>query len=63
MKTMHYNGDKFIGIDLFDGQIKDMRTVELWEPYYSKKAQFSMAIEAANSLLDIDTVLMPRAKK
>jgi len=63
MKSMHYNGDRFVGIDVLDGRIKDVRTIELWEPYYSKKAQFSMAIEAANSLLNIHTSIRPRAKK
>eukprot|EP00029_Vermamoeba_vermiformis_P002896 TRINITY_DN13262_c0_g1_i1.p1 TRINITY_DN13262_c0_g1~~TRINITY_DN13262_c0_g1_i1.p1 ORF type:complete len:542 (-),score=26.29 TRINITY_DN13262_c0_g1_i1:139-1764(-) len=63
MKLLHHRGEKYIGIDVLDGQIKDLREIALWEPYFSKKAQFSMAIEAATSLLNVHASIRPLVKK
>jgi T-complex protein 1 subunit delta len=63
MKNMHHNGEKNTGVDVIKGQIGDLREIELWEPFFSKKAQFSMAIEGAISLLNIHASIRPLIAK
>lgn len=50
-------------LHVLDGRIKDLQKIALWELYFSKKAQFSVAVEAATSLLNVRASIRPLAKK
>ena len=45
------------GIDVFEGKIKDMRDLEVYEPLAVKKQTIKSATEAATMMLRVDDVI------
>ena len=57
LRTRHEKGEKWAGVDVFDGKIKDMRDLEVYEPISVKKQTIKSANEAATMILRIDDVI------
>jgi thermosome len=57
LRTRHEKGEKWAGVDVFEGKIKDMRELEVYEPLAVKKQTIKSATEAATMILRIDDVI------
>ncbi|MCW3977866.1 MAG: thermosome subunit beta [Candidatus Bathyarchaeota archaeon] len=57
LRTRHEKGEKWAGVDVFEGKIKDMRELEVYEPLAVKKQTIKSANEAATMILRIDDVI------
>jgi len=57
LRTRHEKGEKWSGVDVFEGKIKDMRNLEVYEPVAVKKQTIKSATEAATMILRIDDVI------
>jgi thermosome len=57
LRTRHEKGEKWAGVDVFEGKIKDMRDLEVYEPVSVKKQTIKSATEAATMILRIDDVI------
>jgi thermosome len=57
LRTRHEKGEKWAGIDVFEGKIKDMRDLGVYEPVSVKKQTIKSAAEAATMILRIDDVI------
>ena len=57
LRTRHEKGEKWAGVDVFEGKIKDMRDLEVYEPVSVKKQTIKSANEAATMILRIDDVI------
>ncbi|TRO54914.1 thermosome subunit [Candidatus Bathyarchaeota archaeon] len=57
LRTRHEKGEKWAGVDVFAGKIKDMRALEVYEPLAVKKQTIKSAAEAANMILRVDDVI------
>jgi thermosome len=57
LRTRHEKGEKWAGVDVFEGKIKDMRDVEVYEPLAVKKQTIKSANEAATMILRVDDVI------
>jgi thermosome len=57
LRTRHEKGEKWAGVDVFEGKIKDMRNLEVYEPLAVKKQTIKSATEAATVILRIDDVI------
>jgi len=57
LRTRHEKGEKWAGVDVFEGKIKDMRKLEVYEPLAVKKQTIKSATEAATMILRIDDVI------
>jgi len=57
LRTRHEKGEKWAGVDVFEGKIKDMKTLEVYEPLAVKKQTIKSANEAATMILRIDDVI------
>jgi thermosome len=57
LRTRHEKGEKWAGVDVFEGKIKDMRNLEVYEPVAVKKQTIKSATEAATMILRIDDVI------
>ncbi len=57
LKSDHEKGKKWSGIDLFDGKIKDMYELGVYEPAAVKEQAIKSAGEAVNMILKIDDVI------
>jgi thermosome len=57
LRTRHEKGEKWAGVDVFDGKIKDMRELEVYEPLAVKKQTIKSATEATTMILRIDDVI------
>jgi len=57
LRTRHEKGEKWAGIDVFEGKIKDMKDLEVYEPLAVKKQTIKSANEAATMILRIDDVI------
>jgi thermosome len=57
LRTRHEKGEKWAGVDVFEGKIKDMRDLEVYEPLAVKKQIIKSATEAATMILRIDDVI------
>ena len=57
LKARHENGEKWAGVDVFAGKIKDMWKLGVYEPLAVKKQIIKSATEAATMLLRIDDVI------
>ena len=53
----HEKGEKWAGVDVFAGKIKDMWKLGVYEPLAVKKQIIKSATEAATMLLRIDDVI------
>jgi len=57
LRTRHEKGEKWTGVDVLNGKIKDMRQLEVYEPLAVKKQTIKSATEAATMILRIDDVI------
>ena len=57
LRTRHEKGEKWAGIDVFEGKIKDMSSQGVYEPVSVKKQIIKSANEAATMILRIDDVI------
>ena len=57
LRTRHEKGEKWAGVDVFEGKIKDMKDLEVYEPLAVKKQTIKSANEAATMILRIDDVI------
>ena len=57
LRACHEKGEKWAGVDVFEGKIKDMRDLEVYEPLAVKKQIIKSATEAATMILRIDDVI------
>jgi thermosome len=57
LRTRHEKGEKWAGVDVFGGIIKDMINLEVYEPFAVKKQTIKSATEAATMILRVDDVI------
>ena len=57
LRVRHEKGEKWAGVDVFEGKIKDMRDLKVYEPLAVKKQTIKSATEAATMILRIDDVI------
>ena len=57
LRTRHEKGEKWAGVDVFEGKIKDMRNLEVYEALAVKKQTIKSAAEAATMILRVDDVI------
>jgi chaperonin GroEL (HSP60 family) len=57
LRTRHEKGEKWAGVDVFEGKIKDMRELGVYEPLAVKKQTIKSATEAATMILRVDDVI------
>ncbi len=57
LRARHEKGEKWAGVDVFEGKIKDMKDLEVYEPLVVKKQAIKSATEAATMILRIDDVI------
>ena len=57
LRARHEKGETWAGIDVFEGKIKDMRELDVYEPLAVKKQVIKSATEAATMILKIDDVI------
>jgi len=57
LRARHEKGEKWAGVDVFEGKIKDMRELEVYEPVAVKKQTIKSAAEAATMILRVDDVI------
>ncbi len=57
LRVRHEKGEKWAGVDVFEGKIKDMRILEVYEPLAVKKQTIKSAVEAATMILRVDDVI------
>ena len=57
LRARHENGEKWAGVDVFEGKVKDMEKLEVYEPLAVKKQVIKSATEAATMILKIDDVI------
>ncbi|MGA3112117.1 MAG: thermosome subunit beta [Candidatus Bathyarchaeia archaeon] len=57
LRARHEQGEKWAGVDVFEGKIKDMKDLEVYEPLAVKKQTIKSASEAATMILRIDDVI------
>jgi thermosome len=57
LRACHEKGEKWAGVDVFEGKIKNMRELEVYEPLAVKKQTIKSAAEAATMILRVDDVI------
>jgi thermosome len=57
LRSRHGKGEKWAGVDVFEGKIKDMKELEVYEPLAVKKQAIKSATEAATMILRVDDVI------
>jgi thermosome len=57
LRARHEKGEKWAGVDVFEGKVKDMKKLEVYEPLAVKKQVIKSATEAATMILKIDDVI------
>ena len=57
LRSRHEKGEKWAGVDTFDGKVKDMSKVGVYEPLSVKEQIVKSASEAATMILKIDDVI------
>ncbi len=57
LRARHEKGEKWAGVDVFEGKIRDMRDLEVYEPLAVKKQAIKSATEAATMILRVDDVI------
>jgi len=55
--TRHEKGEKWTGVDVFEGKIRDMKELKVYEPLAVKKQIIKSATEAATMILRVDDVI------
>ncbi|MEM2875940.1 MAG: thermosome subunit beta [Candidatus Bathyarchaeia archaeon] len=57
LRAAHEKGELWTGIDVYEGKVKDMRELNVYEPLVVKKQVIKSATEAASMILKIDDVI------
>jgi len=57
LRARHDKGETWAGVDVFEGEVKDMTNLEVYEPLAVKKQVIKSATEAATMILKIDDVI------
>lgn len=57
LRARHEKGEKWAGVDVFEGKIGDMTKLDVYEPLTVKKQAIKSATEAATMILRIDDVI------
>jgi chaperonin GroEL (HSP60 family) len=57
LRARHEKGEKWAGVDVFEGKVKDMKKLEIYEPLAVKQQIIKSATEAASMILKIDDVI------
>ena len=57
LRARHEKGDTWAGVDVFEGKVKNMKKLEVYEPIAVKKQIIKSATEAATMILKIDDVI------
>jgi len=57
LRAAHEKGEKWAGIDVFEGKVSDMKKLGVYEPVAVKKQVIKSATEAATMILKIDDVI------
>ena len=57
LRAHHDKGETWAGIDVFEGKVKDMKKLEVYEPVVVKKQVIKSATEAATMILKIDDII------
>ena len=57
LRTRHEKSEKWAGVDVLEGKIKDIRDLEVYDPLAVKKQTIKSATEAATMILRIDDVI------
>jgi len=57
LRARHKKGEKWAGINVFEGKIDDMYKLEVLEPLLVKKQAIKAAVEAAAMILKIDDII------
>jgi chaperonin GroEL (HSP60 family) len=57
LRAQHEKGEKWAGVDVFSGKIKDMTELDVYEPLAVKEQIVKSATEAASMILRIDDII------
>jgi thermosome len=57
LRSHHEKGEKWAGIDIFEGKVKDLTALNIYEPVVVKEQAVKSATEAATMILKIDDVI------
>jgi len=57
LRARHEKDETWAGVDVFEGKVKDIRELEVYEPLAVKKQAIKSATEAATMILKIDDVI------
>jgi chaperonin GroEL (HSP60 family) len=57
LRARHEKGEVWAGVDVFEGVVKDMEKLEVYEPLAVKKQIIKSATEAATMILKIDDII------
>lgn len=57
LRARHEKGERWAGVDVFEGKIRDMKELKVYEPIAVKKQAIKSATEAATMILRIDDVI------
>ena len=57
LRAAHEKGETWAGVDVFEGKVRDMRELNVYEPLAVKKQVIKSATEAATMILKIDDVI------
>ena len=57
LRARHEKGEKWAGVDVLEGKIKDMSKLGVYEPLSVKKQTIKSATEAATMILRVDDVI------
>jgi len=57
LRSRHEKGEKWAGVDVYEGKVKDMTKINVYEPLAVKRQVVMSASEAATMILKIDDVI------
>jgi len=57
LRAQHEKGETWAGVDVFEGKVKDIRKLNVYEPLVVKKQVIKSATEAASMILKIDDII------
>ncbi|RLI32891.1 thermosome subunit, partial [Candidatus Bathyarchaeota archaeon] len=57
LRSRHEKGEKWAGVDVFEGKVKDMTKIDIYEPLLVREQIIKSAVEAASMILRIDDVI------
>jgi chaperonin GroEL (HSP60 family) len=63
MKNLHKKGNKYAGINVFNGKVEDMFKNNVLEPLRLGTHEIQTATEAATMILRIDDVIASKSSK